>query len=428
MKKLYLIILCFINCIHATENNIELAISGAAQTQMPLAILVLDNENTQLNQIAQTIKNDFDYTGQFQASIKKYSAELPKKELQHNIKALFMSGTPLALCISAESKKSIEWRLYDTMQGTMIAAKKYKKKGSIERGWAHAIADEVWQALTGNDGFFSSRIAYCKELKTKKGHSIRNMYVTDFDGTNEELLVEVPTVIVAPRWHSQKPRLFYSEYTDTNVRLMSVSMKKKRKVASNFDGINMLPCFSKSGKSVVYCASHGDGNCQLYHYKKGSLECFTKNNGNNVSPIFIDDERIAFCSDYQTGNPQIYIGNIKTGHVQRITKGGYCSSPSYCAKNNKLAYHMMVKGRMQIFTYDFNTKQSAQLTKGSENKHESSWSPCGTQLVYSQEHNGSSQIISLNLLTDKTHYLTNKKDQCSYPQWSPTYPIFPTVT
>lgn len=129
IKRSFLSVVCFITCIHA-QDNIELAISGAAQTQMPLAIIILDEAKT-LDQIAQTIKNDFNFTGQFHTTIKKYDAALEKEELKKEIKKLFINGTPLALCINAPSKKTIEWRLYDTMQGTMIAGKKYKKKDQL---------------------------------------------------------------------------------------------------------------------------------------------------------------------------------------------------------------------------------------------------------------------------------------------------------
>jgi TolB protein len=435
MKKplsriMLLIIVGVIACGSCTahDNTIEIAASGGTQTHMPITLMIFDGNNSELNEIAHTITKDLHFTEQFQVAIKKYDAALSKKQLAHEIKSLSTANIPLTLCLRAKSKSSLEWSLYDTMQGTIIKNKKYKKKGSATRGWAHAIADNVWETLTGNDGFFSSRIAYCKESKTKKGTSIRNVYLVDFDGSNEELLVDVPTIIIAPRWHPKEAKLFYSEYTPTNVRLMETSMAQKKQITSNLDGINMLPEFSQDGKTVLYCASHGDGSCQLYQCTKNSSRKFTQNTGNNVSPIFLDNERICFCSDFQTKSPQIYIGNIQTGHVQRITKGGYCTSPAYCPKTDKLAYHMMVKGIMQLCIYDLNTKIHTQITFGKGNKHESSWSPCGTHLVFSEEYAGNSRIAALSFLTNKTKYLTDNKSQCNYPSWSPCYDTFPVVT
>ena len=434
MKKIDVsIIICtasLIIGIHAETTPITFNISHAKAQEilMPIAIIVLDETNNTLTAIAEIIKKDLQFTNQFTACVKLLDPQLPKKQLRTTIKQLSAGGIPLAICISTDRADSIKWRLYDTMQRTMIASKKCTQKNNILRGWAHAIADDLWKTITNNNGFFSSRLAYCKDSKNEKGHTIRKVYIADFDGTNEELLVDLPTITIAPRWHVKKPQIFYSEYTDTNARLVKISMKKERKIVSSFDGVNMLTGFSEDGKTIVYCSSRGDGSCQLYYYKNGILKRFTKNSGNNVSPIFIDDTKICFCSDFQTGHPQIYVGNIETGHLQRITKGGYCTSPNYCQKTNTLVYHMMVNGTMQLFTYNFATKDHVQLTKTAGNKHEASWSPCGTQLLFSQENSTTSTLMILNLLTNKTCSITKAKEQCSYPHWGPCYNSFPVVT
>src|SRR5690606_11907377 len=162
--------------------------------------------------------------------------------------------------------------------------------------------------LTSKKGFFSSRIAYCKEVTLKDRKKTRNIYIADFDGTNQELLVDNLGIMVAPRWNVDKknPGIFYSEYTDRNVRLMSVDMKKNKKIASSLDGVNMLASCSPDGNAVIYSASKGKGNCQLYYHTKDAVRQFTCNNGNNVPAVFIDNNQVCFCSDAQTGSPQIY--------------------------------------------------------------------------------------------------------------------------
>lgn len=427
-KKLSLILL--LTTALTSTKNVNISVSGSQTAQMPIAIIVLDETNNQLNTIAEVIKKDFQFTGQFSPYIKKITTDLPKKQLRKKIKSLCTADTPIALCINATTPDTVEWQLYDTMHIDWLAGKKYKKRGTALRGWAHAIADSAWKTLTNNDGFFSSRLAYCKDSKNEKGHTVRKIYVSDFNGSQEELLIDLPTICIAPRWHAQKPSLFYSEYADTNVRLMSTSMNKKRKTIASFDGINMLANVSPDGTKTVYCSSrNSSGSCQIDLLNaNGKIKRFTNNLGNNVSPLFIDQEHICFCSDIQTGSPQIYIGNIITGHLQRITQGGYCTSPSYCQKTNKLSYHQMKHGTMQIMMYDRATKVHTQLTNTTGNKHESSFSPCGTQLLFAHEtKRGCSRLAILNLFTNKIAYLTSADDQCSYPHWSPCYSTFPVI-
>jgi TolB protein len=426
MKKLLFLIF---TTLFTQANDIALTVSGAQQTRMPIAIIILDAHNKELNEIAAVIKKDLQFTDQFKVNIKKQDAHTSNKTLKKNIQKLCNQGTPLALCISSESENSIAWRLYDTMQCTMMCGKKYSKKSALAREWAHAIADETLQMLTGNEGFFSSRIAFCKDSKNSKGSTIRHIYVADFDGSNEELLVDLPTIAIAPRWHSTEPRILYSEYANTNVELMSVSMNKKRKPVANFDGINMLASYSPDGKSFSYCSSRGSGSCQIYLVDNGNLKRCTHNTGNNTSPIFIDEHHLCFCSDFQKGNPQIYIGNLQTGHIQRITHGGYCTEPSYCSKTHKIAYHKMINGVMQIMVYDCATKTHKQLTTSQGSKHEASWSPCGTQLLFAHEvPSKKSQLCILNTLTHTTKQISNSQDICSYPHWGPSYQTFPVVS
>jgi len=425
MKKLYFLLL---TSLYANANDIALTISGAQQAQMPIAIMMFDKNDDKLTQVAKTIQKDLQFTDQFNPSIKKLDINASKKTIKKEIQNLCNKGIPLALCLSNKSD-TIEWRLYDTMSCTMIQGKKYIKHSPIIRAWAHAIADELYKTLTDNNGFFSSRIAYCKDSKNDKGNTIRKLYVADFDGSNEELLVDLATITVAPRWHTQKPNISYSEYANTNVELMSVTMNKTRTPIANYEGINMLATFSPDGNIMGYCASRGSGSCQIYLLKNNHLKRCTNNTGNNTSPIFIDNDHLCFCSDFQTGNPQIYIANIQTGHLQRITHGGYCTSPSYCVKNNKIAYHKMIHGTMQIMTYDCATKTHTPLTTTTGNKHEVSWSPCGTQLLFAHEvPHKTSRLCSLNIITHKTKYITRADEQCSYPHWSPCYKIFPVVS
>jgi len=412
-------------CVNASifAESIELAVSGAQQMAMPFAIIIItEQDSSELLSLANIIKKDLQFTEQFQPCIKQHNANLPTKELRKTIQLLASAGTPLALCIKIQSPHTIEWRLYDTLQCTMLQGKKCRKKRGSTRAWAHAIADEVWKTVTGNDGFFSSKLAYCKDSHNSKGQKISKIYIADFDGSNEELLVDVATIAIAPRWHTKKPQLSYSEYTDTNVRLMFTSLKKEVKTISALEGINMLASFAPNGIDYVYCASRGNGSCQIYLNKNNTLKRCTRNTGNNTSPVFIDEERICFCSDFQKGNPQIYIGNIATGHLQRITKGGYCTSPSYCPKTNKIVYHQMIHGTMQVMIYDCATKTHTQITSDSGNKHEASWSPDGTLLLYSHEYDtNKSRLVICNVLTRKTKYISSPHEYCSYPHWSPCY-------
>lgn len=105
------------------------------------------------------------WSGQFNISIQLFNGKLSKKKITH----LFKENKPLAVFLNyANSETMIEWRVYDTMKARMVKGKKYTKRGNVSHGWAHNIADALWPVLTGQQGFFSTKIAYAKKNQGTK--------------------------------------------------------------------------------------------------------------------------------------------------------------------------------------------------------------------------------------------------------------------
>ena len=392
--------------------------------KMKLMVCSLGKKNSSIDRVVAQVQKDFSFTKQFAVSV-DHTSELVKND---DVKLFFQAGFPLVLFISKGKKHSIEWRLYDTQRATMLLGKIYTKRGKSPELWADHIADAVWPVLTGQPGLFSTKIAYCKEVRRKGKKNLMRICYADFDGGNAKEF-ESPTVNVSPRWNKDphNPLIFYSEHTNKNVRLVAMDMAGKRKIVSNFDGINMQAAFSPDGKQAVFSSSRGGGNCQLYYYEQGALKKLTHNTGNNIAPTFSDDaQTLFFCSDAETGSPQIYRYDLKTSKMERITTGGFCVSPSYCQQSDTLAYSKMVSGTMQIFTYDLKAKKHQQVTFDAGHKDESSWSPCGNYLLFAVETKKESRLALFNLITKGQQFITPEGSVCCYPSWSGAYNEFPT--
>ncbi len=450
--------------------DMSLQIRAAKRVKMPLGIYYLQSESNAIEPLVFYLEKAFQFSGQCTVVVKKV-AEKPSKK---SIGEFFGTESPLALfmllgdghgvrhgsAVSGTSnedigatvdgdkvdgdkvdgvggtvsngvgaKQSIELYLFNTLDGKIIFQKRCTKTSGSIAGWAYRIGDLLWPVLTGQAGLFCSKIAYCKQVDLAQGKRAKHICIADYDGSNEQTVVDLPTISIAPRWNNDlhKPLIFYSEYTNNNIRLMFVDMKKNRRIASDYDGINMLPAFSKDGKKVVYCASHGNGLCQLYYGENGVFKTVAENSGNNISPSFIDDTNILFCSDFQTGSPQIYTYNRATKLVEKITEGGYCTSPSYSATRNCIAYSKMEKGQAQIYLYDMKKKMNTCLTSGKGSKLEPSWSPCGNYLVFSLELGNKSRIGIFNMFTKETSLITPESVSCSYPSWSQCYIFYPSL-
>lgn len=427
----YALSVCMIACVcvaevpPAVQDAVTVQVAAQAYERMKMLIVVVGDTDDELDEVASVIAKDLAFSGQFAPEIRHTQSVHTKKD----ITSFAQDGYPLALFLSdCQRGKSIEWRLYDTAVGTMVQGKRYRKRGDIVRGWAHGIADAVWPLLTGNPASFSAKIAYCKDVMIPGKKRRTQVMVADYDGSNAQVLVATPTVNIAPRWNGdpEKPLLFYSEGTNANIRLMCVSMDGKRKVTSNFDGVNMLPSFSGDGTKVVYCASKGHGSCQLYLFEKGVFKRLTNNEGNNVSPsLSHDGATLFYCSDALTGKPYIYKYNVQTGDTEQVTKGKPSFCPSYHQPTGRLAYSALVQGATQIFMYDEKTGAHTQLTTDDTGKDECFWSPCGMYLIFSAEKGATSRLALLNIGTKEQRFITSAQERCTYPSWSPLYTEFP---
>lgn len=418
--------------LHAEENNAPeepLRVHVAATDYSCVGIKMIGiGQGSDFTSFLAALKKDLSFSGQFTISDTMMD-HVPTKSF---FTGVAQEGYPLTLIIEKKNADTVIWRLYDTALCSMVKGQTHTKKEKNDLGWAHALSDTLWPELTGQPGFFSTKIAYCRAVRLphKKG-DCRYICVADYDGSNEQKLVTTPTINMAPRWNRdvKRPLLFYSEYTNKNIRLMTVDMQGRRRIASNFDGINMLPSFSGDGKRVVYCASRADGNCHLYYFENKNLKRLLSAEGNHVSPsLSADGSHMYFCSDYETGKPHIYRYDFDTQKPMRITHHGSAMAPSYSSAARKVVYSQFVGNVVQLFSYDEVTGKHTQITFDKGNKDEASWSPCGNYLLFSVDEGSRARIAQLNLMTKERRYLTSSTDDCTYPAWSDRYDHFPVIT
>ncbi len=395
------------------------AINARAQKHaaMPL-LLVVPKDDKQMHIVADQIQKDLGFTQQFKVEI----TVADKKQLPR-----WRDRYPIIISL-VKNGGGIAWAMYDATQRKVVKDGMIKNK-QHDRAWAHALADDMWQALTGSPGFFSTRIAYCKEVKGQK-RTLKHICIADYDGNHEQVLVDTPTVNIAPRWNAdlRNPLVFYSEFTDRNVRMMYVDMKKNKHVACNFDGVNMLPAFSQDGTKAVFCASQGKGHPQLYYIDKGKVRQLTNNSGNNFCPTLSEDGNIIyFCSDCKLQRPSLFTYDLKKKSLSRIANTSSSESPSYCPQNKKLAYCRSIKGVMQVCTYDTLSKKHQQLTFDAGAKQGVSWSPCGNYVVYVAEKSKNSSMRMMNVPSKRVYRICSNKETMSYPAWSPRFGCYPIV-
>lgn len=423
-KYLFFIALFFL--ANSVADPLAISVNAHHHEKTKIMIAMIGRQDEQSLVFSSLLKKAIEFKDQCTATIEFIPSIFNKQE------ALALKDKLYNYIVFVENYKDhYTWHLFDIDDAHMKKSKKVAKHIASLRSSTYALADSIWNALTGEPPFFGAKLAYTKEIPAKKGLHYTHIYIADYDGSNEELLVATPTVNVAPRWNKDlnRPLLFYSENTNANMRMMAADMHKKRIVASNFDGLNMLPSFSPDGASVVYCATRGSGSCQLYHWSHKKIKKLTSNEGNNFAPAFSDDGKtVYFSSDFETNKPQIYALDLQNGQLTRITKDGYCVSPSFCGMRNQIAYSKLVNGVMQLFTFDITTQQHTQITFDAAQKEECSWSACGNFLLCPVDTGKNSRIALFNVNTSEYKFLTSAKDKCAYPALSCVYNQYPSLS
>jgi TolB protein len=417
----------------AQDRPAKIAITAAHHEKMKIAFFIRsDNERLQeiSNLIRQMLERSKASKSGFAIMLEK-GAQLPAKA---ELKKWYQKGVPLAVLFSSHDPKALEWRLYDTSSGMMVKGKRCALALYGTRTVAEHVADELWPLLTGQPGFFSTRIAYCKLVKQGK-RMVKHIYVTApyFDivhSDGQARLLVGHTNAFAPRWNHDKqdPMVLYCQIGACNVRLMAVSFDNRTKLVANLDGMTTCPSFSPDGKTVVYCAANGTigSNAHIYLYSTDGdgepfLQQITTNDGNNVSPTLCPTGDIVFCSDFEGKQPAIYCYRAASQTMERITADGYCTAPAYCAANHCISYSRLCGGINQLWMYDPVGKKHQQLTFDAGDKKESSWSPCGNYLVFAHDTGVHSRIAVHHMMSNERIYLTAKDELCSYPNWSPVY-------
>lgn len=403
---------------------LEVSIGARKHQAMPLAVAVFGDDQHKVKDLVAQVIKDLEFSNQFKVKL----VNLDKNDLsKYDLQSLSKHAS-LAILINniAGTDDRFEWRLYNLLDFKMLAGKKTFYKGHISHA-AHMVANKIWEQLMGCSGYFNSMIVACK--KNKINHKI-SQHIYAFHATNgtsqKKIVVDANTINFAPRWHPKKRLLYYSQHTPKNVRLMSINEHGHKNVVTNFDGLNLTPAISPKGQIIVSLSSGGCEKLYRYHFdpvhKLNKFVAITDCRMHAISPSFIDEDHVVFCAiDAVNKLPQVTILNLSKRTATFLTGRAFCVAPAYTAVKNKIAYCKRINGVQQIFCYDLQTKEHAQITSSAGDKDECSWSPCGNYLIYTEDYNKESRIAIWNILDHTSKYLSPKGESWCFPAWSPCY-------
>jgi TolB protein len=309
-----------------------------------------------------------------------------------------------------------ELRLFDTVKQKMLVGKRYRGSPGDHRLVARRFCSEVIFAITGSRGFFDSKIAF---VSNGSGH--KEIYLSDFDGSNPQRFTRHNSISLFPDWSSDGRWIAYTTYADKRPRIRMQHVSENRFATINKPGLQAVPAWVPGQFELAASLSFsGDQEIYLLTGNGKVIKRLTNSVGIDVEPTWAPDgKKLAFVSR-RSGNPQIYIYDTVSGRVQRLTfEGRYNTQPSWSPKGDKIAYSAMKNGVIDIFTINPEGGEPVQLTENQGSNEAPTWAPDGSLIAFSSTREGKSRIYVMTAYgTDQRRLLTLPGEQTN-PKWSP---------
>ena len=442
MKKIILFIFCLFIYNNSATALVEVDITRGNLDPLPIAVSPLHIESGSVDikqgdkiiknvgeKISKVIEINFKRSGLFNP-LKKDSF-VQKPDIAH-IKPRFEDWRLIkaqALVTGkvtvSEDKLRVEFRLWDVVAAKEMLALAFSTTPSNWRRVAHMISDKVYQRLTGEEGYFDTRIIYVSETGSKT-QRFKKLAIMDQDGANVKYLTLGNELVLTPRFSPKNQLVTYLSYFRNLPRVYLLDIETGvQEVVGDFPGMTFAPRFSPDGKKIIMSFAK-DGNSEIYtmNLKTRVVEKITDHTSIDTSPSYSPDGKyICFNSD-RSGLQQIYVMRSDGSNVKRITFGkGLYGTPVWSPRGDLIAFTRVHKGRFYIGVMRPDGSGERLLT---ENFYQEapSWSPNGRVLIFYRETKSDSEgkgfsakLWSIDL-TGYNERLIETETDGSDPSWS----------
>ena len=332
-----------------------------------------------------------------------------------------------AVSTTSDGRVTVKFRLFDVFsEKQMGEGLQFAGTSASWRRMAHKVADAVYQRITGESGYFDSRVVFVSESGPKNARRKR-LAIMDYDGANTQFLTDSASIVLAPRFSPAGDRVLYTSYeTGTpKIFLLDVNSVGRSALGEQPGTVTFAPRFSPDGGSVVYSLSQG-GNTDIYRMSiNGTAEVrLTSTPGIETAPSFSPDgSRIVFESD-RSGTQQLYIMPANGGEATRISFGpGRYGTPVWSPRGDLIAFTKQNKGRFHIGVMRTDGSEERLLT-ASFLDESPTWSPNGRVIMFARESQGAEGAPALYSvdITGRNLRRIPTQGAASDPAWSPILP------
>tara|TARA_B100000767_G_scaffold255472_1_gene261658 strand:- start:271 stop:1608 length:1338 start_codon:yes stop_codon:yes gene_type:complete len=440
MKKIFTILFILLLKTNIANSLITVDITRGNLDPLPIAVSPLhvdiasqDLEEIKIKElgekVSEIIEKNFKSTGLFNPL--KKDAFVQKPDIAHlkprfeDWRLIKAQALVTGKLLVKDGKLKVEFRLWDLTASKEMIALAFTTTPENWRRVAHIISDKIYERLTGEDGYFDTRIIYVSE-SGPKDKRIKKLAIMDQDGANTKYLTLGNELVLTPRFNPANQLVTYLSYFRNLPRVYLLDIETGvQEVVGNFPGMTFAPRFSPDGKKIIMSFAQ-DGNSDIYtmDIESRKVERITEHSSIDTSPSFSPDGKyICFNSD-RSGLQQIYVMKSDGSNVKRITFGsGLYGTPVWSPRGDLIAFTKVRKGRFYIGVMRPDGTGERLLT---ENFYQEapSWSPNGRVLVFYRETKSgpkgegfTAKLWSIDITGYNERKMTTETD-ASDPSWS----------
>jgi len=312
-----------------------------------------------------------------------------------------------------------EYRLWDTFGAEQLAGEQFYANPQNKRRIAHIIADAIYKALTGEEGYFDTRVVFIDE-SGPAAKRVKRLAIMDSDGANVRYLSNGSSIALTPRFSPNRQEITYMSYESGQPQVYLLQIETgQRELVGNFPGMTFAPRFSPDGQKVIMSLLRDDGNSNIFamDLRSRTTTRLTDSSSIDTSPSYSPDgSQVVFTSD-RGGQPQIYVMGSGGGGQTRISfGGGSYSTPVWSPRGDLIAFTKQVGGEFQIGV--MKTDGSGERILSSSFSEEGpTWAPNGRYLMFFA--GGNSPKLKTIDLTGRNAQNVPTPNFASDPAWSP---------
>ena len=413
----------------------QLTIDMTRPSFEPVPIAIVDFKGDAVGaQMAGVIRNDLQNSGLFRVIP-------PGSYIQQNVDAtsppqfpswrqVGAAGLVVGQVASSGGNIKVDFRLWDVVVGQQATGLSFTSQPSNWRRLSHIIADAIYKRVTGEEGYFDTRVAYVSESGPGNNRTKR-IAIMDQDGANNRYITDGRTIALTPRFSPTLQEIVYMAYGENNtpprVYLQNVD-SGRRELLGNFPGMSFAPRFSPDGTKVVMSIS-ADGNSDLYEMdvRGRQLRRLTNTPAIDTSPCYSNDgSQIVFNSD-RGGAQQLYVMSAGGGGERRISFGeGRYATPVWSPRGDFIAFTKISSGGFGIGVMRPDGSGERMLSSGFLVEGPT-WAPNGRVLMFFRgQPSGAGRAGAVTIhqvdITGRFERQVPTPTDASDPAWSPLIP------